>query len=772
MKPSLLFSTMVLLAITSHAQLTYPGSPLGWPAAQGLARAAVHNMPAVDTDILRAEDLVNDQYKEFGYRFGVELPTSINAMAAPGFEGRSAHGQTTIYRTLVQCSGAVSMNFTFSDFYMPKGSRMFIYDTNGNAYLGAYDHRSNTDGGSFAIGLIYADQVIIEIQHNPNSGQTPRAVLDQVVHGYRDILAKWEQESDAIEQALRGPYGNSGACNVNVACPEAIDWQTESHSVALIVDGGSASCTGALVNNTAQDGTPYFLTANHCLGGENNWVFYFNHESANCTGNTGPTSDSVSGSDLKASNSGSDFALLELDETPPSDFNVQYAGWDHSDDNVSEGIGIHHPSGDVKKICFEDDNLTQENWGGASTWRIADWDLGVTEPGSSGSPLFDPNHRIIGQLYGGSAACSGSDDNDQPDYYGRFAVSWDGPNSSSRLKDWLDPGSSGIAVLDGWPEGAVVLANDPAANGFQNIPETLCEDAPFAPIFRIKNNGSDTWTSAELLVTYNGVPAGPVSWTGNLASGEMEDVDLPLFTPTQGNNTLSVVVDAEADENDFNNASMTDVMLHLGHVEVNIEVMTDDYGYETYWELRDASDYVVASGGNTEVGPNGGGAYDAANDDDGAYANATLYQETYEVLSSGCYTFLIVDDYADGICCQYGDGYYLVTDGEGVVLASGSEFGPSGEHLFGMSDTATDIVNSKQLSVSAYPNPATGILNVQGSLALDHIYLLDATGRIVLEQAAPAKNTTPIDIQHLAPGAYILRTTSAGQTRSLSVIIQ
>ena len=56
-------------------------------------------------------------------------------------------------------------------------------------------------------------------------------------------------------------------------------------------------------------------------------------------------------------------------------------------------------------------------------WYMDAWDEGVTEPGSSGSPLFDQNGRIIGQLYGGSAACQGTSANGY-DYYGRLGVSW------------------------------------------------------------------------------------------------------------------------------------------------------------------------------------------------------------------------------------------------------------------------------------------------------------------------------------------------------------
>ena len=109
---------------------------------------------------------------------------------------------------------------------------------------------------------------------------------------------------------------------------------------------------------------------------------------------------------------------------------MEYAGWDVSGSTPSSAVGIHHPSGDIKKICFENNSPYQSTAGGAAVWWISAWEDGVTEPGSSGSPLFDQNHRIIGQLYGGAAACSGSVNNGAYDYYGRMDV-W--------LSGYLDP---------------------------------------------------------------------------------------------------------------------------------------------------------------------------------------------------------------------------------------------------------------------------------------------------------------------------------------------
>ena len=79
---------------------------------------------------------------------------------------------------------------------------------------------------------------------------------------------------------------------------------------------------------------------------------------------------------------------------------------------------------------------------------IDDWEDGVTEPGSSGSPLFDNNHRIIGQLYGGAAACNGSVNNGLYDYYGRLDVSWG--NGASQ---YLDPSGGNTTTWDGYLTG-------------------------------------------------------------------------------------------------------------------------------------------------------------------------------------------------------------------------------------------------------------------------------------------------------------------------------
>ena len=167
----------------------------------------------------------------------------------------------------------------------------------------------------------------------------------------------------------------------------------------------------------------------------------FNYESPGCTNQDGPTNMTVSGSTLLANSSGSDFALLELNESIPESYNVYYAGWDVSGNTPATPVCIHHPSGDIKKISFDYDNASNAG----SYWDIDSWNDGTTEPGSSGSPLFDGNsRRVVGQLYGGVASCT----NNGYDTYGKTSVSW-----NSGLSTYLDPFNSGIEVLDGTSTG-------------------------------------------------------------------------------------------------------------------------------------------------------------------------------------------------------------------------------------------------------------------------------------------------------------------------------
>ena len=443
---SFLFLVLALLALVlpgqMMAQISQGKMPQQWNTYEPISIEWME-FEALDMEQLASEDAATAKFKDAPWRFGIEREVLWDSETHGTWTQEGAYD---VWRLGVRAELATSWSFYFSSFDVPKGGELFVWNASREDFLGSFTYANEKPWGGLAIGLLDGNCVVLEYRQPRGLVETPALIVSQAVQGYRSLLKRAEEVDEKMN--VQGPFGNSGSCNINVNCPEGADWQIEKTAVALIVNGGFASCSGSMINNTANDGTPYFLTANHCLGNPNTWTYYFNHESSTCSGSSGPTSMSISGGSLLVADGGADVALIELSSAPPASWDVEYAGWDASGATPENATGIHHPSGDVKKICFEEDSPYTSSTGGAQVWWIDNWEAGVTEPGSSGSPLFDQNHRIIGQLYGGAAACSGSVNNGAFDYYGRFNVSW-----GLGVSEYLDPSNSGTLVLDGYPSG-------------------------------------------------------------------------------------------------------------------------------------------------------------------------------------------------------------------------------------------------------------------------------------------------------------------------------
>ena len=524
------------------AQISQGGSPLHWEDNIPVD-VQFKNFAPLDLETLAAEDAGTAQFKDAPWRFGIEHAVEWTTDNSGNW---TVEGGQAVWRLGVQSDNATSWSFYLSSFQVPKGGELYVYNAQRTQYIGSFTHLNHKDWGGLALSLVEGQGAVLEYRQPVSLTDSPTIVVEQAVQGYRSLLRR--QAEIEAENASYGPFGNSGACNINVNCPEGADWQVEKKSVALIVNGGSAACTGALVNNTANDGTPYFLTANHCLGTPNSWTYYFNHESSTCSGSTGPTSQSISGGTLLVADGGSDVALIELSSAPPSNWDVEFVGWDATGASPENATGIHHPSGDVKKICFEENSPYEDATGGAQVWWIDAWEDGVTEPGSSGSPLFDQNHRIIGQLYGGAAACSGTVNNGAYDFYGRFNVSW-----GLGVSQYLDPQNTGTLVLDGYPTGFDTDngCTDPSACNYSEL--------------AIFDDGSCT------INDQCGVCGGDNSSCGGCTN------------PAACNYDSDAIVD--------------DGSCVLGGVGLDFALLTDNYPGETTWSIADESGNVVLEGG-------------------------------------------------------------------------------------------------------------------------------------------------------------------------------
>ncbi len=442
---SLMFPFALLLSLIpfiGHAQLSQGGKPLSFDSKMEKTYR-IETMPDVDVQKAIAEDALTD--KASPYRFGINIPVDLNVLAMG--ETQILAGGDKLVRFGIQSKGALSLNLTFSKFKLPEGGKLFIYNADQTMVIGAFTDFNNQKDGQFATMLLKGDEITLEYFEPAEVNFKTELTVGIVTHGYKDVFG------------YAKAFGSSGSCETNVNCPVAADWQCEKRSVVmLLVNNGSGLCSGALVNNTKQDKAPLVLTANHCYDpaqSVSTWVFYFNWESATCANpsSSPPKSQTMTGATLKANSGGSDFALVQINNPVPDAFNASYAGWSRAGTTVSSAFAIHHPSGDIKKFSIAAGGTVGSatvnlGHGPADCWQTAQWTLGVTEPGSSGSPLFDPQHRIVGQLYGGPSSCTASAAN-KFDYYGKFHVSWTGGGSSAtRLQDWLDPNGSNPTTLN------------------------------------------------------------------------------------------------------------------------------------------------------------------------------------------------------------------------------------------------------------------------------------------------------------------------------------
>jgi PKD repeat protein len=440
-------------------------SPLSLSQPDMLKQAELQKMPPLDNTKLRQRDALERATNTDNVVLKFAEPIKVAITPSDWQSQRhTENGKTSdmsVWSTKIVSSGALSLNFGFSEYFMPEGGSLHIYTPNHAQNIRPFTAKDNDDHGQLWTPMLKGDTVIIEVNVPTKQLKQLKLTLSAVNHGYLGANPK------DIYETL------SGSCNVDVSCSAGDEWRDQIRSAAAISLGGSGFCSGGALNNTANDGRGFFLTAFHCginAGNAASLVTYWNFENSVCrapdSGDSGGPGDGTldqfnTGAIFRAGHSPSDMTLVELDDPFDPGHNVFLAGWNAADEASTSAVAIHHPSVDEKRISFENDATTITSYSGDASpgdgthVRVIDWDLGTTEPGSSGSHLFDQNKRVIGQLHGGGAACG----NDQSDWYGRIHTSWDGGGTAStRLSTWLDPESTGEMAIDG------MNATDPGDN--------------------------------------------------------------------------------------------------------------------------------------------------------------------------------------------------------------------------------------------------------------------------------------------------------------------
>jgi len=430
---------------------------------------------APDMFSIMQED-IEDARLEKSYRVGVEVPVEISLTNSGQWEYLPGGGR--IWRVTVICRGAMALGLNYDELRLPPGADVFVYTADQKYVIGAFSSDEIPHNQIFTTRPLAGDEIVFEYYEPEYVIEKADIKISGLVYIYRGFKTTEPEDDKSL---------SSGSCEVNVNCEEGMNWKNQKQGVVKILTKVGSRyyyCTGTLMNNTAQDFTGLLLSSAHCTKDSNGgvastddfllWVFYFNNEYPECEVAGTKTTTVVGASKLaiseRPSEIGSDFLLLKTLKNIPPSYNPYYCGWDIGSGNSSSGVCIHHPDGDVKKISTYTTLLGSGTWGSTPNthWTVK-WagtvnGHGVTEPGSSGSPLLDDEGLVIGTLTGGQSSCSNPSGEDM---FGKISYSWmsNGTSADMQLKPWLDSLNTGITKMPGSYNEKLAVA-DFTANTF------------------------------------------------------------------------------------------------------------------------------------------------------------------------------------------------------------------------------------------------------------------------------------------------------------------
>ncbi|MDR2119035.1 MAG: T9SS type A sorting domain-containing protein [Tannerellaceae bacterium] len=439
----------------THAQVSHGGRPLPAVATKSYQSHLFEEMPPVDTDELLRTEHEHPGDLRGGYRFACKFMTNFSRTNS-GSSFTLPDG-TRVWMLGIRSQGALSVNVLFTEYELPEGAQVFLYNSSRTHILGAFNHLNNSARRMLPVAPVRGDELIIEYREPAGAAFPGRLTVGEVNHGYRSLKA-YEPAGDKSEYA----------CMPAPVCfGEEKGLDPVSRSAVLLIIDGVTACTGVMVNNTLNDGTPYLLTASHCLNKDfsitnpdyeavaGRIVCFFNYASPTCdTVMRGTEEMSVASAIYRAANEKTDMMLLELAEAPPAYYQPYYAGWNIEESGgVPPYAGIHHPTASVKRINISENSLSLQTFDikemeflRNAHWNIGQWDVGSTATGSSGSPLFDASNHLVGLLSGGRSTCQLPVD----DYYYALFKAWEpSAQENGQLKRWLNPSGADRTTLDG-----------------------------------------------------------------------------------------------------------------------------------------------------------------------------------------------------------------------------------------------------------------------------------------------------------------------------------
>ena len=420
---------MMMLSLFGFAQNERTSIPYSWIQGNNLSiDIPFETVGPIDVGALMQQDFEDQEDKTSPFRFAHSITVSLGTNES----GRwiQLPNGSRLWVQGVEGIDAKGLGFILDDIYLPEGSSLHIYDESHEDLLGEFTYKDNAASGQMVLPHIRGDRVILEYFEPLIARGEGRIQIAGINYVYKPLTG------------IGSEIDSNDACQVNIHCPDSRDWHTVENSVVRIsTDKGTRWGTGVLVNTTDHKTKPYIITsANNIVGPTHLINFLFEFESSSCGSENVRASQFIMGAVVKAVDTSTNLVLLELNSSPDSSWGIFYAGWDRSGQKPESAACVHHPRGSLKKCTTTNGQLiSNDNWQSTNVWMVDRWELGVTERGSIGAPLFNQDGLVVGFLTGGYSECGAP----MQDYVVKFRDAWDS------FKTFLDPTGLGGQAFGG-----------------------------------------------------------------------------------------------------------------------------------------------------------------------------------------------------------------------------------------------------------------------------------------------------------------------------------
>ena len=328
-------------------------------------------------------------------------------------------------------------------------------------------------------------------------------------------------------------------------------------------------------------------------------------------------------------------------------------------------------------------------------------------------------------------------------YYKVVGGGHDWPGSGGNMD--IEAGEQAWLFFQNYIDNNIVVLDLDAAISV-NVPETNCGDTIITPSVSLTNFGLNNITVAQMTWQINEGDVQTINFDGTLTQNETQTFTLDPIDLTEGSyvfNAVLVSVNGVIDQNTQNNNATTSFDIGGNGNEyitqqVTLELLTDNWAEETSWEFREIGGAVLYSD-----------SYNQSDDN-------TTFIEAFGVVPDNCYEFEIFDSYGDGICCEFGDGFYSLTADNGDIVIDGGEFEGSEitEISIGEELSTSDAFLS---TISLYPNPANNEITLSIGNANDiSSYRVYNTFGQLLQEGTLQANKEVISVSQYTVGIYFI----------------